>query len=236
MVFGCLVAGLAVAGLGAVAVYTGSIQPGFLDRGYITPSTDRAAAALPPPPCPPEGALPAAYGSITVSVYNASDRNGLAGTTADVLAGRGFSIGTVADYPGTAPAVPVEVLFGETGIANRLHGRGAGRQPQARAGHPPGRLRGPRRQRRLRGHGLGRDQVDLDPGTPLVGVAGCVSLDDALPRAVPGPTPRPTDTPRPPRTPAPGRPRADGVRQGPRSPALIPRSLRPPDRVGPPEG
>ncbi|MDO8121953.1 LytR C-terminal domain-containing protein [Isoptericola sp. b490] len=191
VVFGSLIAGLAVAALGAVAVYTDSIQPGFLDRSFVTPSAAPNGPVLPPPPCPPQGALPAAYGSVTVSVYNASSRNGLAGTTADVLAGRGFAIGTVADYPGSAPAVPVEVLFGETGIANAYTVAAQLIKP---------RLVLDTRQDASVDLVVGvdfagmvpTDQVALDPTTPLVGVAGCVTLDDALPDAVPGPTQSPT--------------------------------------------
>ncbi len=116
VVFGSLVAALAVLGLGAVAVYTGAIRAPFLDRGFVTPSSDVTASTLPPPPCPPDGAVPLAYDQVTVSVYNGSDRSGLAGTTADVFASRGFAIGTTANYP-TAIDLPVEVLFGQSGVA-----------------------------------------------------------------------------------------------------------------------
>ena len=47
--------------------------------------------------------------------------------------------------------------------------------------------------------------IALDPGTPLVGIAGCVALDDARAEALPGPT----RTPEPTETPAPSEPAAD---------------------------
>ena len=47
--------------------------------------------------------------------------------------------------------------------------------------------------------------IALDPGTPLVGIAGCVELVDARSVALPGPT----RTPEPTETPAPSEPAAD---------------------------
>lgn len=193
VVFGSLVAALAVAGLGAVAIYTDAIRAPFLDRGFVTPSSAPTASTLPPPPCPPDGAVPLAYDQVTVSVYNASDRSGLAGTTADVFASRGFAIGTTSNYPSTID-LPVEVLFGQSGVA-------AAYTVAAQLVDP--RLVLDTREDASVDVVLGADfagmvpaeEVTLDPSTPLVGAKGCVSLEDAIPAAVPGPTPSPSDTP-----------------------------------------
>jgi len=195
VVFGSLVAALAVFGLGAVAVYTDAIRAPFLDRGFVTPSSATTASTLPPPPCPPDGAVPLAYDQVTVSVYNASDRSGLAGTTADVFASRGFAIGTTGNYPSSID-LPVEVLFGQSGVAA--------------AYTVAAQLLSPRLVLDTRedatvdvvlGGGFAgvvpADEVTLDPSKPLVGAKGCVALEDAIADAVPGPTPSPspTDTP-----------------------------------------
>lgn len=193
VVFGSLVAALAVAGLGAVAIYTDAIRAPFLDRGFVTPSSAPTASTLPPPPCPPDGAVPLAYDQVTVSVYNASDRSGLAGTTADVFASRGFAIGTTSNYPSTID-LPVEVLFGQSGVA-------AAYTVAAQLVDP--RLVLDTREDASVDVVLGADfagmvpaeEVTLDPSTPLVGAKGCVSLEDAIPAAVPGPTPSPSGTP-----------------------------------------
>lgn len=193
VVFGSLVAALAVAGLGAVAIYTNAIRAPFLDRGFVTPSATSTASALPPPPCPPDGAVPLAYDQVTVSVYNGSDRSGLAGTTADVFASRGFTIGSTANYP-TTINLPVEVLFGQSGVA-------AAYTVAAQLLTP--RLVLDTREDASVDVVLGADfggmvpagEVTVDPSKPLVGAKGCVALEDAIPDAVPGPTPSPSGTP-----------------------------------------
>jgi hypothetical protein len=193
VVFGSLVAALAVVGLGAVAVYTDAIKAPFLDRGFVTPSAATTASTLPPPPCPPDGAVPLAYDQVTVSVYNASDRTGLAGTTADVFAARGFAIGSTGNYPASIP-LPVEVFFGQSGVAAAYTVAGQLLEP---------RLVLDTREDASVDVVLGADfagmipadQVTLDPSAPLVGAKGCVALEDVLPDAVPGPTPSPTETP-----------------------------------------
>lgn len=192
MVFGSLVAALVVVGLAAVAVYTEAIHTPFLDRGFVTPSSAPTASALPPPPCPPDGAVPLAYDQITVSVYNGSTRSGLAGTTADVFASRGFAIGATGNYPPIT--LPVEVLFGQSGVA-------AAYTVAAQLQSP--RLVLDTREDATVDVVLGADfagmvpteEVTLDPATPLVGAKGCVALGDAIADAVPGPTPSPTNTP-----------------------------------------
>ncbi len=95
---------------------------------YFKGATPGAAAACPTPTATspttsaPAGAAPApapAPGKITVNVYNATGRNGLAGDTAKLVKDRGFVIGTVANDPlRKAVAGPAEVRFGKNGEAS----------------------------------------------------------------------------------------------------------------------
>ena len=90
VVFGVLLAGLALTGLGAVAVFTGALEVPGLARGFSSPSPE--AGSLLVVPCPPTGAAPVPYAQITVSVLNGSTRSGLAAETAADLVERGFVI------------------------------------------------------------------------------------------------------------------------------------------------
>ncbi len=192
VVFGSLVAGLGVVGLLAAAIYSGVVPAPFLDRSFTTASPTGLANALPPPPCPPTGTLPVTYNVVTVNVFNASSRAGLAGQTARELATRGFLVGTTANATVT-PTAPEEVRFGEAGLAAAytlasnltdpvliLDTRTDGSVDLILSNTFPGLV--------------DAAGVALDPSTPLVGVASCVALDQALKSAVPGPTPSPTPT------------------------------------------
>lgn len=118
VVFGVLLGGLAVAALGAAAVYTGSWTPPVLARGFSSPAPTGLAAAN--SPCPPEGATPVPYGQVTVNVLNSTSRVGLAGDTASALASRGFVVASqnnaaamgYTGYDGTAL-----IQFGTQGVA-----------------------------------------------------------------------------------------------------------------------
>jgi hypothetical protein len=114
VIFGVLLAGLAVAGLGAAAVYTGSLDLPMMGRGFSTaPASPTAANAA--GPCPPEGAAPVPYDQITVNVYNATSRVRLAAATAEALGERGFHIGATKD--GTAYSGVAQISFGPAGVA-----------------------------------------------------------------------------------------------------------------------
>lgn len=118
VVFGVLLGGLAVAALGAAAVYTGSWEPPLLARDFSSPAPTGLAAAN--SPCPPEGATPVPYGQVAVNVLNSTSRVGLAGDTASALASRGFTIASennatamgYSSYDGTAL-----IQFGTQGVA-----------------------------------------------------------------------------------------------------------------------
>lgn len=114
VVFGVLLACLAVAGLGAAALYTDSLSLPFLEREFTAvPTVDPVADAT---YCPPEGALPVPTDQITVDVFNGAGVGGLAGTTGGQLTERGFAIGTTENAPsphsGTA-----RIIYGPAGSA-----------------------------------------------------------------------------------------------------------------------
>ena len=102
-----------------MAVLFGATYAGVrLLRGDPSPTP----AAASPSPCvtttvQPGLALPQPA-AVTVNVYNATDRAGLARSTADVLKARGFAIGTIANDPlGTTVTGVAEVRHGPDGLA-----------------------------------------------------------------------------------------------------------------------
>lgn len=193
VVFGSLVAGLALAGLGAAAVYTETISVPFLERDFSSPEPGGTGAALPPPPCPPEGTLPVQYNAVQVNVYNGGGRSGLAGETSESLTTRGFVVLTAANYPAELPTSSM-ITFGEAGLA-------AG---YTLAAHLPQPLlvmdqRTDATVDLVVGTEFGQlvepTSVVIDPAAPLVGVPGCVPLEEARAAAPPAPTPATAPTP-----------------------------------------
>jgi hypothetical protein len=60
-------------------------------------------------------------GDVTVNVYNATDRSGLAATVKGQLAGRGFKVGVIGTYNDSTPVTGVgEVHYGPSGIGGAL--------------------------------------------------------------------------------------------------------------------
>lgn len=175
VVFGLLIAALAVGALGAVAVFTGGI-----DAPFSRPFTTLSPTASPPvetPPCPPEGTLPVAYGEVQVRVLNATDRNGLAGQTADALTARGFVVAAVGNAASPVTGV-ARISFGGPGVGAAY----------TLAAHLEGaRLLLDERTDSTVDLALGSEFVSLldpgviplDPNAPLVGRDGCVPIDQA---------------------------------------------------------
>lgn len=186
VVFGSLVAGLAVVGLGAVASYTGAVELPFLEREFASPPPAAVADAA-PAPCPAEGALPVAYSEVQVNVLNGADVPGLAGQTVEQLTARGFTTLTADNYPTTVGGTG-QVLFGAQGVAAAY----------TLAAH----LNEPILVLDLREDAtvdlvLGTEftalapaeAVPLDPEVPLEGTPTCLPLEEALTSAVPAPAP-----------------------------------------------
>ncbi|GHS88419.1 hypothetical protein AGMMS50218_12340 [Actinomycetota bacterium] len=185
VIFGALLALLAVTGFGAAAVYTGTLKIPLLERGFSSPSPTGLEQA--DSPCIPTGALPVAYSQITVNVFNGAGRVGLAGATANDLRARGFVIGATENAPASVQAGAV-IRFGTAGIA----------QAYTLAAHldDPVMVLDTRADASVDltvGQGFNTlvpaGSVVLDTTIPLVSPAGCVPLDQVVP--VPGPTPTP---------------------------------------------
>ena len=184
VVFGILIAALSVAGLGAAAVFTGTLDLPFLTREFSTAPPTTVAAA--PVPCPPEGALPVAYADITTNVYNGAGRPGLAAQTRQALEDRGFVVvetGNAASFDGTA-----RVTFGVEGIAQAYtvaaQVQDAVLLMDAREGSDVSIIVGDTFAALLP-----LDQVPLAPDEPLVAPAGCRPAESITPAPVVTPTP-----------------------------------------------
>lgn len=187
VIFGVLLAGLAVSGLGAAAVYTGTVGVPFLSRGFSTPPP---AAGVTPPPCPPEGAAPVPYAQVTVNVYNGAKVPGLAAQTATALTARGFVVATTANsnerLPGTA-----RLTFGAAGVAAAY--------TLAAQLDKPALVLDPRADATVDitvGAGykglVSADLILLDPTVPFAAPAGCVPISQ-ITLAPAAPPTAPTD-------------------------------------------
>lgn len=181
VIFGGLIAGLAVVALFSSAVYTGSI-PGPFNRGFSTEAPQISSDA--PAPCPPEGALPVPYGSIQLNVLNGTKTAGLAGTSASDLTTRGFAVLSTGNYATPVPQT-ARIMFGANGLAAAytvaaqfdkpllvLDTREDGTVDVA-VGAQYVSL-------------VATDKLTLAPDAPLTPYAGCVSISKITP--VPAPT------------------------------------------------
>ncbi len=135
-------------------------------------SCSPSAKASTKPSTKPAVKLPAPS-TITVNVYNATNRKGLAKSTSGDLVARGFIAGKVANDPlKKTIAGSAEIRYGTRGGRQREGGCGAGRLAQAGQGHPQGRdggLRGRRRLHRTRQPGAGDPGALAEPEPHAVG-------------------------------------------------------------------
>ncbi|MDR7383633.1 LytR C-terminal domain-containing protein [Promicromonospora iranensis] len=182
VVFGVLIAFLAVCGIFALAVYSGAISSPF-DRPFTTVGVSEQKSY--PVPClpavkgQPDGALPTAYTDTRVRLLNASGEQGLASAHETVLADRGFVIeGT----PGNVPMLlqESELRFGTKGIVQAY--TLAAQFPKMRM------VLDDRRDRvidLLIGENfdppLGVEDVELAADQPLRNAEGCVPADEITP-------------------------------------------------------
>lgn len=174
VVFGVLLACLAVAGLGAAALYTESLSLSFLEREFTAvPTVDAVAVAT---YCPPEGAMPVPADQITVDVYNGAGVGGLAGTTAGQLAERGFVIGATENAPSALSGV-ARIIYGPAGSAAaytlKAYVDGAVLQNDPRETPEVDLIVG----KEFTGL-LPPEAVLLDPATPLEGPEGCTPFSE----------------------------------------------------------
>jgi hypothetical protein len=187
VIFGVLLAALALAGLGAAAVFTGSLDLPVFARGFA--SEPAPTSSQDPYPCPPAGALPVATNQINVKVFNATTRVGLAGVTSSALAERGFVIVSTENAPATYDG-KARIIFGTAGVA----------QAYTLAAHIDGAvLVLDARPDATVDLALGSEfaevnpvaSVTLDPAVPLVAPAGCTPFDQVVAPAAPAATETP---------------------------------------------
>ena len=173
VVFGVLLATLAVAGLGAAAIFTDAISVPFLDKGFSSePSATARAQAV---PCPPEGAKPVAYKKIKVTVYNGTQSPGLAGATGEALTERGFKVVGTENAP-TSLDGTARITFGVKGVAAAY---------TLMAQLPDAQLRLDAREDATVDLIIGgdftdllpADDVKLEPKQPIEGLPDCVPFD-----------------------------------------------------------
>ncbi|PVU84054.1 hypothetical protein DDP54_06275 [Cellulomonas sp. WB94] len=186
VIFGVLLAGLAVAGLGAAAVYTGTLGIPFLSRGFSSPPPEAGVTA---PPCPPEGAAPVPYAQVTVNVYNGAKVPGLAAQTAAALTARGFVVATTTNSTESL-AGTARLTFGAAGVAAAYTLAAQLDKPvlvlDARADASVDITVGS-------GYNglVAADLILLDPAVPFAAPAGCVPISQITLAPAPAPT---TDT------------------------------------------
>jgi hypothetical protein len=199
VVFGLLIAALAVTGLGALAVYTGAIDAPF-DRPFTTPTeVDHLADVA--VPCLPEGTLPVPTGDVAVTVVNASGRDEpLAGLNADMLEERGFVIAGTGNAPdqdgdGGADVLPrTQIHFGAAGMVAAY---------TLAANYPdPGLVLDARADASVTLYVgadfdgvVDRELVGVAADVPLENPDGCVPLEQVTPRPLPTPPAEGAGTP-----------------------------------------
>ena len=184
VVFGLLVAFLAVTGIGALAVSTGAVEPPF-DRTFSTPKVEDALAGV-KAPCLQEGALPIPYGEVQVRVLNASGKGGLAAANKQILEKRGFTIASVGDLKDAAgknqEQASTQISFGATGIAQAYtlaaHYDDAVLVLDDRADATVDLVLGENFVNLV-----DEELVQIDPAVPLTSPAGCVAIETITPKA-----------------------------------------------------
>jgi len=180
VVFGVLIALMAVAGLVAVAIYNGTIAAPF-----SVPFASKSAQADPAitPPClPNDSTKPVAYRKIKLNVYNASDHRGLATTTGTLLEKRGFQVLSTGNSG--AAVSGVRISFGQKGLARaytlKAHFTDAGLYYDARTTATVDVTLGQNFDSLV-----DEEQITLDPDSPMESLPGCAPLDQLVPAAAP---------------------------------------------------
>lgn len=119
VVFGLIIAFLVILGLGALAVYTETIDSPIsepIKTPDVAATTTTVPACLPQDEDSPEGVLPTSYDKVRVRIFNGADyRFALAGASEEVLSDRGFAIRDSGDFPYLVEG-PSEIRHGVKGI------------------------------------------------------------------------------------------------------------------------
>jgi hypothetical protein len=191
VVFGLLIAALAVVGLGALAIFTGAVDAPF-ERALSSPEVTDDLAEV-DVPCLPEGVLPVPSSQVQVNVLNASGTDEPLGRlNQDVLRSRDFVVlgtGNAPDLDGDGEPDEVartQIHFGAAGVA----------QAYTLAAHypEPGLVLDARQDATVDLY-VGADfddvvdpeLVGLSAEVPLESRAGCVPIEQITPRALPVP-------------------------------------------------
>lgn len=171
---------MALAALGAVAIYNGAVSMPFA-RGFsstVIPADDPIV-----PACLVEGKeKPIGYKKVRVRVYNASERRGLAATTAKSLEERGFTILATGNV--------------KTGVQNAkiaYGAKGVGRAYTLAAQIPGVVLQYDARTNAQIDLTVGQgfdglipeDEVKLETGVPMNNLPGCQPLAELTPAPAP---------------------------------------------------
>jgi LytR cell envelope-related transcriptional attenuator len=180
VIFGGLIAGLAVSAFLAAAIYSGTITPPFA-RGF---SSDAPKVAIDSPvPCPPKDTKPLAYKDVQVNVLNATKTSGLAGATATNLTARGFTVLGTGNYP-TAVPDSARIMFGANGLVAAYTVAAQFDKPSlvldARTDATVDIAVGD-----LFTSLLAPDKVTVSPDAPLQAYAGCVPIASITPAPAP---------------------------------------------------
>ena len=115
LVFGTLFIAIAAIAFVAAAVYQGRASLPFT-QAFVTPSSQAEIEInVPCPPTDDEGKYPMPNGQISVRVLNGTDKQGLAGSTMELLTGRGMVSAGAGNWGRTYDGT-VRIQFGELGL------------------------------------------------------------------------------------------------------------------------
>ncbi|WP_083371705.1 LytR C-terminal domain-containing protein [Paraoerskovia marina] len=192
LVFGILIAILAVIGVGSLAVYTGAVESPF-NRGFTTIGESKDTLQQ---PCVPDETMPVSYKSVSVTVLNASGRTGIATITGDMLVDRGFQVaevGNALDENGNAEELPYTL------VSSNAAGLAAAYTVAAQLTNSAVVLDDrpePTVDVRVGANFDGlipEDEVTLEADVPLTSPDQCTDVEDITPRHSPEPEPEATE-------------------------------------------
>ncbi|MDR1634125.1 MAG: LytR C-terminal domain-containing protein [Bifidobacteriaceae bacterium] len=175
-IYGLLIGGLIVIAAWAIGMWTGRLEPLFNEDFKYQPSESAVAQLT---PCPVgEAATYPAVTAVTVRVLNGSQRDGLAGETADALAAQGFpapAADNTAPYDGVAKLVAGREGVNQAYTLARFFPEGTVITIDRREGQTVDAVLGPEFET-LRA----ADEVGFDPSEAIKPMASCRQVDEIL--------------------------------------------------------